>query len=475
MKDYCEYMDQLSITPEAHANIMVRLKEKPPARTRRGLQYGGIAASFLVLLLGAWFVPGLLAPPEPAQPYAGLPGYGIEPEDAETPNMLYFNLTEGRQSSHADRGIDFIFDLDETELYAVFPDVEIPLWGRAFYLDGALVEVEATTLTFYGCDPDVPKDHPPFFRIRIGPGRLEDCVIWERARAPIVSDMYGVAVTVFVEHDSFTTVFLEAEFMLDDFLYRVELQGEDKIRAQTQMTTMVAQLIQGGTAGIHVLLDPDLPELRRESPSLEEARLDPDFGAFVPNNTPEELTFNFASRWVGQHDDYLLLEWEAPLDYDRFRAIYQRWATEHEGKPLWPFDQLFWQGGTVWWEISRVTEADLERIVSAGAPELYNWGLVPYVETMWQHYEPMITDTMFRPVFLAEELTLELVQARLHQRDLPRQIMCGSLTDEPFGYVPTDEMEFGVLFGDILVRVTTRDTSAEQLWAMFTGLDHIQD
>jgi len=361
--------------------------------------------------------------------------------------------------------------------------VEIPLTARVYYLDGNLLGINATTRY----DPDEPEAFLPNFRIRIEPGRTEDCMILAGQSETTVSEMYGVAVTERRSHFEqegtpyggipASIVTFMAEFILDDYLYFVSLRSVrppdydwDKDLMQTRMTDMVTQLIQGGTAGISVLLDPDLPELRSEEISLEEARLDPDFGAFAPRNIPSELKFVFAHRWVGQHQDYLHLEWETPLDYDNLRALYQRWVTEHEGIALWSFEEIFWQGGTVRWNISKVTEDELGRIVSADTPELYDWSRWPDVEAIWQHYESGITYTMLNPVFLAEELTLAKVQARTHRRDLSRQIMCGSLADEPFGYIPTKEIEFSVLFGDILVHITAQDISAEQIWGMLVGL-----
>ena len=460
MKDYREYMDTISLEAAAHDKIVAQAREGPPSvkQRRPRFWYAGIAAGFLALFFGVWMVFGLLdVSEEDFGPLLQEPG----------DNALIFNAAEAGATVGFDRAVDYFLDLNDEQINAAFPALNLPLIAWALYLrDGSFIEVKAHTVAHYG----------PMVFIRVGAGQLEDCVIIVRDEEPQISNIHGVPVTALIADfltdsvDGFVGwVSLQADFMLDGFHYRVELSGDNKELAQAQMSEIVEQLILGGTAGMTLLLDPpELPDFRSESPTLEEARLDPDFGVFVPDYIPAGFYFEFSSRWVGQHEDHLYIEWHAPRDYAYLYTLYQQWSTERAGEELFPFAQIAWHTNVIRWGISEVAEHDWERVVPVEEPIRYDWSLWPDVDALWQLEADVLS--FFEPIFLVEELTFEVVQARFHGREWSYQIIDGALTDEPFAYYVVYEMEFGVLFGDILIRVSTQGVSAEQLWAMLSRL-----
>ena len=63
------------------------------------------------------------------------------------------------------------------------------------------------------------------------------------------------------------------------------------------------------------------------------------------------------------------------------------------------------------------------------------------------------------PVFLAEELTLDVVKARAYYVDNDR------------GDTPGWRMDFNVLYRDVVVDVNIKGISPEQVWEMFADLE----
>ena len=212
---------------------------------------------------------------------------------------------------------------------------------------------------------------------------------------------------------------------MDNFVYRVKFSDYAE-SGQAWMTELVSNLIRGGTEGLTALADPVIPELRSDVLPLYEARLDPDFGAFVPINSPAHAQVR---RFITQHENAMLLTWDAGVHQVR-------------------------------WQIFHLTEEAQTRIISVDERERYDSYFFP--EPRYRHAPNDLLELsiLMNPVFLAEEMTLDVVRARA------RWIDADWLGDrDPYWLI-----EFSVLFDDILVHIVSSGASAEEIWIMLTEL-----
>ena len=162
-----------------------------------------------------------------------------------------------------------------------------------------------------------------------------------------------------------------------------------------------------------------------EQLTLDEAYLDPDFGALLPKNVPSRFGFESARRFINQDIDSLFVYWYTGPDY-------------------------------IDWRVSKTTDYDTRRIVSPGEPEKYEMSRYPIP---WADSVPdELREYVSNPVFLAEDLTLEIVQARAYW------------VDNDHGDTPGWRMRFSVLSGDVVVEADVKGASPEEVWEMFAGL-----
>ena len=169
--------------------------------------------------------------------------------------------------------------------------------------------------------------------------------------------------------------------------------------------------------GEHVLID--------ESLTLEEARADADFGAYLPADGPEGLAFEDARRYrLDESVDYLLALWSGRDGAHR---------------------ELFWLAEPLDGEAAA-------RLVSPNAPE--RWDLRLYPAPWTQYAAPEDWLTLEDPVFPAEMLSPEVVTARTRE-----------------DYDGLDYCNLSVLYDDgTVVRVRARGVSADWLYAALTGI-----
>jgi len=138
---------------------------------------------------------------------------------------------ENEQEELADRPVDFIHQLTEDELNAVFPTLDYEISATALFLnDGTLIEVEGFV-------------HMPTgeqLRLRVAEGEIQHTVI------AIPDEILNLTI-----HEVELTVYdqVSTSFMLDDIAYYMEFFDEDVIN----------QIILGGPADLNVLSDVVIP------------------------------------------------------------------------------------------------------------------------------------------------------------------------------------------------------------------------
>jgi len=158
--------------------------------------------------------------------------------------------------------------------------------------------------------------------------------------------------------------------------------------------------------------------------SLEEALSDPCFGRFIPGNAPPEFDFDQAWRFDYPNGDSLIAFWQSQSGRNSIR-----------------------------WQVSTPTDHDHQRIVSADDRERYDLSLytIPWMDSVPRE----LMQYVMNPVFLAEELTLEIVKARAVQGRARSPGDASSL-----------EINFSVLFDSAVVSLNISGASPEQVWEM---------
>jgi len=445
MKGYRDYMNSITVDSSLHEKIMNRVMEKnaPQRRSRHIYVFAGIAACMALLVFGFWTVSNLRNYPGSNNGVNGVhEGYVIhEPSEpvqngdkeiVSPPLVLHaltFNVVESVMSARMmipDGYFDY--NLTDEQLTMVFPNLDLDLYATAHYRnDGTLWFVTASEYEWNGA-----RRNFTWTTISLGnEGIMPDSTLLFPEDSPIISDVHGVLVTAFVfgmndEH-------FRADFALNGITYRIETSDIPAIRSDDgerngmeRLTELVNKIIVNDAADLSVLADPVIPELRNEGLTLAEARLEADFGAFLPHNIPAGFTFESAHRLVNTRDNSLFTSWSSGFDF-------------------------------ISWHVRTPLESDLWDVVSVNDREKFD---VSLYTTPWFGSVPPEFHYYFQsPVFLAEEFTLDVVTARTRFVDSGRRDI-----------VPRWETaQFGVLFGDVLVVVNMTGISPEEIWEMFQG------
>lgn len=167
-----------------------------------------------------------------------------------------------------------------------------------------------------------------------------------------------------------------------------------------------------------------IPEYRNDPLSFEDARNDPDFGAwFLP-----ELPAGFQRESIRRYRDYRL---------DYLSGLWTR-----------GYDEIYWQ-------VAPIAEEDRIRITSVTDTEHYDLSLypIPRAESVPEELREIVDN----PIFRIGELTLDAVRARAYR------IHDAGDTD---GW----RMDFSVLYGDILVKVRTKGVDPEWLYGQLKSV-----
>lgn len=167
--------------------------------------------------------------------------------------------------------------------------------------------------------------------------------------------------------------------------------------------------------------------------SLEEARAVELLGDYIPEQVPDGYLFEEAGLSYeegAEEKASLWVCWCKDMD-DIFLSIRQVDAAGTDTEDSWK-----------------------RFLVDVNMPETYDVHLyeIPYAETVPEEYREVFD----HPIFMAEELTKELVQARM------RTVEDAGDTDTPRG-------RFGVLFGNVIVEFNG-DLLPEQVWELFSQM-----
>ena len=398
------------------------------------------------------------------------------PPDAEptaTSNPLIFNSPEatgGMQISPAPSS-DFYVELSRQETQLLFPGFSRPLIGWAFYwADGELTEVSASFSEL---------SHPYNAEFQIGVGRppIEfSRHIFDEDTVLQPSYVNGIYIDVLMITSDWHESHFIAEFNVGEMHYRISFHMDEEA-GKTLMYEAIQALMQIDTATLAQLETPEIPELLSAEINLDEARVDEYFGKFVPSTIPQGFSFRFGHRSIRGHENIndMFLSWEAPLNQDYLYEVYTRWLEERDSeRPAYSFDRVFWHEHHLTWTFSLADEHHLERVIPVSETHRYNWSLytVPYREGEHPGWRfPDIPDEYWHgfwsPVFLAEEMTLDVVRAR---ERVGTWIIQGADGNEDMVdvFIPVEkrEFEFSVLMGDVVAHLRVAGATVEEVWTM---------
>lgn len=249
--------------------------------------------------------------------------------------------------------------------------------------------------------------------------------------APLISDIEDVKVeagiyvtpeNTYAEHK----YWYYADFLVDNVAYKVEYHSDK--RNDEFFTEIVAEIILGGKADLSVLSNPKVPYLRDDKLTEKEAYSEKDFGSFLPKAPKDFAEFNGAKRFVNQNSDYLSISKSRGLDHIDFR-------------------------------VSKIQDDERFRIVNPKDTELYDMSLypVPWRDSMPEDISDEKYYTIQNPIFKIEDLTLDTVKRRSYSVDDP-------------GDTDGERMMFCVLYGDVLVEISTKGVSPEYMFNELTKL-----
>ncbi|MCL2286598.1 MAG: hypothetical protein FWC32_09585 [Firmicutes bacterium] len=434
--------NKINADDAAHERIMANILENVHSAKVRKTPWkvlAPIAACIAALLLGVWLVPRMgetgrspIEPHDVVMPGLVPPDSGNASQAAETmPGMppdvsQIYPLTLNEMNAPIEARIfipqHFWHDATPEQLRAILPDLGFSVTATVSYYGeyAALFDVSIIETEPYG--GEIARFDDVFIRtwMRIGPRPIFSCAIFDFD--PVVSYVHGIPVTAGV-HDRMSdwaahVAIYIAYFEINGVFYRIQLydyaEGDGGVN---RLTEIVNTIIVNGPADLSVFADPVVPELQDDRMTIEEARLDPDFGRFLPVYVPEGFTPDEARRVIDQH----------------FNGIFAHW-------------HLMGEMSSISWQVSLAAEHDIANVVSINERQKFDLSLysVPFAETVPEQYSQFVMN----PVFLAEEITLDAVQSRdLYGRGGTR-------------------LNFGVLFGDVVVSISVMDVTPEQVWEM---------
>ncbi|MCL2378470.1 MAG: hypothetical protein FWC77_05005 [Defluviitaleaceae bacterium] len=481
MKDYINYMDNISPDPALKGKIIMRARSKPsPTAGRRTyLSYAGLVATAAVLLFGMWLMPGTIRNLRGPEEYVihisshdnneNGSLYGIDTGimapapggagDVMAGGVPYYDAPPQLQEAAPEEGIpipwrDERWHLEQNQVPPYHLGRETHIFSRLYASGGARSSMmmtfshELTAQQFQAVFPNIDPAFtataiycPEGVLLEVSASKffnyshsthimLDTCestheetksrILWQPYSNIETSYMHGVLVTTLSADHTGIHV---AVFMLDNIGYIVtHTVAPDDAQGYTQLSAVVNALILGGPADLSVLADPEIPELRNDHITLAEARQDPDFGHFVPANIPPGMNLGIANRWICQDSDFLLLSWDGST-HTHLRWMIRKAENHHHE--------------------SQLTAQDL-------ASQEHNQRL-PVFEGETHRARRVFAI----PVIAIEDLTLELLETFTHWLD--------SHTDD----MPDRQvLSIAILYNDVVLEISASMLSPEQILDM---------
>lgn len=489
MKYYDSYMERQEVSPELHErllNLEVRKKSAHP-----WLRYGALAAcAALIIGAGVWkLAPQPQTPPAPNQSagqfaadYTPLPGETdvVDPDDlfvvqgpANTEQFVAFYMMPSidyREASDAPQmAFDialpngaFSVDLTKEDIQRIFwgpegkpetaeGDLPWSLFWTGYTLNGSATydgQGKLWWLTIRGEREDAA------FRLELCPGMVPPaCCVSVSDRG--VSEFRGVEITAWNRGHECGSEFMTEngigvrfenwiDLKVSDVLSLSEYDeaediGQDEFNAlvkeleamrqdelQDFNTLFIRQVLteDGGLYLDHLMTNVNIPAWREESfDTLAQARQEADFAPYLPTMEPEGY-----SSYTGNKEFHGNLSYQEGVR----NRLFVRWSRGYDNVEVCVYRDGYYPYD----------------LVDPAKPESYDLRLysIPWCDSVPEEYRETVND----PAFRAEDMSLEIVEARGREHDT------GGMT-----------YSFDVLHPDgTLVSYRCDGLTARQVWAM---------
>ena len=311
--------------------------------------------------------------------------------------------------------------LTEEKTRLVLPGITSRLYATAFYLyDGTLLGITAVEVDDDNSTPEmggfthIPTvEISPTDRFAGGIHFISEPIYSYILDVPVIA---GINTNIGFSDDN--TALFTITFEMGGVFYLLTLIDYDVPDVGLQVLTDIAtRIIQGGPVDLSALATPEIPELRHDTfLTLEDVKSDQDFGIFIPTNIPDGLQFGTGTRIIDQHSNMLAMDWHNP------------------------------RHAFVSWNIAQVTDFHRGHIVSAYDREKFDLSLypIPWFETVPDELIHYVSN----PIFLNQELSLEIIEARvLLSRDEYR-------------------INFGVILDDVVIVISSNGLTPEEVFYM---------
>jgi len=389
-KRYNDYMDNVSVDQKLHDKIIHQVNKKYKKRINFKYVFTGMCAAVILLLvvIVAPFGRLQLNPP---------------PINQETLHPLIFNKFDELRTEQPLSYFAYDLDLTPEQIKAIFPNLGIEISATALYSR----ENHGLIVVYAGND---------YVRINLREREYSHPFFRNGNELIQTTEIYGIQVTAFTyelgEHAQ-----VSAEFKLGEVFYQIGLTDIEEV-AKNRLTEIVNKIIAGGEIDLSILANPDLSGFRNDKVTLTEAYNDPDLGLFLPLNVPNRFVFEGGTRSANPNrgEEFLLTVWSRRHD-------------------------------SIWWTVVTATEYDRNNIVSV--KDIHRYDISNYAIPLTDSVPMEKWKSMFEPVFRAEEITLDVVRARLNRNG---------------------GINFDVFYGDIVVRINTNGLTPEQVFGMLPDL-----
>lgn len=431
MKAYHQYMDNISVSSTLHQDIMSCADHgRTKRRSNMMKRYTAAFACLAVILFGVVALPQFIQDNVKSKPGDSPSVIPVIPviqsgSTSDIPSVsnkytLDFNRAAGQVEAKIYIPGHYWQEVTANDMKSLFPALENTYTIKAT----ANFQSDDNGAALFNIDANVKSVTGREIYIQMAPGEIALDYVFDTEIKK--SDVLGTAVTAGyfetkLNHQGLEYVIYFAAFELSDVAYYVELggAGAEREALEYEISELVGMLIEGGAAdmdGFH----PVVPERREDRWSLEEARADADFGAYLPLTLPDGFVFEDAMRIIDQERNTLL---------------------------------VIWTGGTGYidWRVSVLDDRDKNRITSATDTKNYDLAMYPIPRA---HSVPgELREMVNNPIFLMDELTLDVVQARTYE---------AADSGDELG----QRMRFGVLDGDILVELNAKGVAAQEIFEM---------
>lgn len=215
--------------------------------------------------------------------------------------------------------------------------------------------------------------------VELSPERLPpQCIAVEGGEA---CDFYGTAVTAQTLGSEARVSFLRGE---GKTAVGVRMTFPAESEAMTELATRIVSqsLRQDATLSLLSLCTDEIPAWRSEKLTEAQTYADASFGAYFPTELPEGYAFSFAWRELGEDRDWLCAEWTDGRD------------------------------GMLSLTVSRPEE--VSALVHSDQRQAYVWD---YYGAVKPDVPEEYFETWSEPIFYRDELTAEVLAARIHPTD----------------------------------------------------------